>query len=324
MRLKPPVYFTVLFLVLLGTAAWADQIILKNGTVYSGKFIRGDSNRIEFRILGRVESFKTTEISQIVFKEPEMDASAKASVPSSTPSPDQPEPSSVEQRPRRQAAQQELPSQDPPVLSRAATPVPDQPAPSSVEERPRRQIAGQEPSPQDALASSLTIPAGMAITVRTATEIDTDRNRVGDTFEAMLEDELISGTQVAAPRGALVKGRIAYSKESGKLSGQSQLILELVELTVNDKTYPIRTSDYTEVGSSRGTRTAQTVGGTAALGAIIGAIAGGGKGAAIGAASGAAVGTGVQVITKGQVLRIPIETILEFKLESPLTIDVPK
>lgn len=287
MRLKPPVYFTVLFLVLLGTAAWADQIILKNGTVYSGKFIRGDSNRIEFRILGRVESFKTTEISQIVFKEPEMDASAKASVPSSTPSP-------------------------------------DQPAPSSVEERPRRQIAGQEPSPQDALASSLTIPAGMAITVRTATEIDTDRNRVGDTFEAMLEDELISGTQVAAPRGALVKGRIAYSKESGKLSGQSQLILELVELTVNDKTYPIRTSDYTEVGSSRGTRTAQTVGGTAALGAIIGAIAGGGKGAAIGAASGAAVGTGVQVITKGQVLRIPIETILEFKLESPLTIDVPK
>jgi hypothetical protein len=147
---------------------------------------------------------------------------------------------------------------------------------------------------------------------------------VGDTFEAMLEDELISGTQVAAPRGALVKGRIAYSKESGKLSGQSQLILELVELIVNDRTYPIRTSDYTEVGSSRGTRTAQTVGGTAALGAIIGAIAGGGKGAAIGAASGAAVGTGVQVITKGQVLRIPIETILEFKLESPLTIDVPK
>jgi len=133
----------------------------------------------------------------------------------------------------------------------------------------------------------------------------------------------MAGTQIAVPRGALVKGRIAYAEESGKLAGRSQLVLELVEITANGKTYPIRTSDYVEVGSSRGTRTAQTVGGTAALGAIIGAIAGGGKGAAIGAASGAAVGTGVQVVTRGEVLRVPVETILEFKLQSALTLDAP-
>jgi len=67
----------------------------------------------------------------------------------------------------------------------------------------------------------------------------------------------------------------------------------------------LRTSDYSEAGASRGNRTAATVGGGAALGAIIGAIAGGGTGAAVGAASGAAVGTGVQIMTKGQVIRIP-------------------
>jgi len=65
------------------------------------------------------------------------------------------------------------------------------------------------------------------------------------------------------------------------------------------------------------------VGGGAALGAIIGAIAGGGTGAAVGAASGAAVGTGVQIMTKGQVIRIPAETVLEFRLQAPLTIDAP-
>ena len=59
------------------------------------------------------------------------------------------------------------------------------------------------------------------------------------------------------------------------------------------------------------------------MGAIIGAIAGGGKGAAIGAASGAAVGTGVQVITKGRSPENSVETILEFKLQSPLVIDAP-
>ena len=289
MRFRLPVYFTVLFLMFLGTAARADQIILRNGTAYSGKFIRGDSKIVEFRVLGRVESFKTTDISQIVFKEPELDTPAAA-------------PAKAVATPAHRVRPE---------------------APAETEERPSPQVAQQESTIQDNPASSLTIPAGMSITVRTATEIDTDRNRVGDTFDAVLDTDLVSGTQIAVPRGALLKGRIAYAKESGKLSGQSQLILELVELTASGKTYPIRTTDYIELGSSRGTRTAQTVGGTAALGAIIGAIAGGGKGAAIGAASGAAVGTGVQVVTKGQVLRVPVETILEFKLQSPLTIDTP-
>jgi hypothetical protein len=146
---------------------------------------------------------------------------------------------------------------------------------------------------------------------------------VGDSFDAILDENLVSGTQTVAPRGSLAKGRIAYSKESGKLTGQAQLVLELTDLVVNGKTYPMRTSDYTELGASRGKRTAATVGGTAAVGTIIGAIAGGGKGAAIGAASGAAVGTGVQTITKGSTLRIPAETVLEFHLQSPLTIDTP-
>jgi hypothetical protein len=286
MRFKFSVYLAALAFVLISAMAWADQIILRNGTMYSGKFIRGDSKIVEFRVLGRVESFKTTDVSQIVFKEPELDATANA-----------------------------------PAKTSVHDPVQSEPVPA--EDKSVARVAQQTPQPKDYPDVSLTIPAGMAITVRTATEIDTDRNRVGDTFEAVLDSDLISGTQIAVPRGAPVKGRIAYAQESGKLSGQSQLILELIELTADGKKYPVRTSDYTQVGSSRGTRTAQTVGGTAALGAVIGAIAGGGKGAAIGAASGAAVGTGVQVITKGQVLRVPIETILEFKLQSPLTIDAP-
>jgi hypothetical protein len=47
-------------------------------------------------------------------------------------------------------------------------------------------------------------------------------------------------------------------------------------------------------------------------------LAGGGRGAAIGAASGAAVGGGVQVLTKGQQVKIPSETRLNFTLQQPL------
>jgi hypothetical protein len=289
MKLKPPVYLIALFLLLLGTAVWADQIVLRDGTVYSGKFIRGDAKLIDFRILGRVEGFKTADISKLVFGEPELETFTNT----------------------------------PPAAKTPAATLPDRYEPTPTEERPRPPLARSEVGYQNTRTSAVTVPKGMALVVRTTIEIDTERNRVGDSFDAILDQDLVSGTQTVAARGSLIKGRIAYAKESGKLVGQSQLILELMELVTNGKTYPLRTSDYTEMGSSRGNRTAATVGGTAALGAIIGAIAGGGRGAAIGAASGGAVGTGVQVITKGQVLRIPAETVLEFRLESPLTVDIP-
>ncbi len=284
MKVKPSVFMAALVLMLWGTIARADRIILKDGTTYSGKFIRGDSKVVEFQILSRIESFKTAEVAQIIFREPELQTGAVAGAPADPSAPVQP-----------------------------AAPAPE----------PKPRAAEQEAAPQKVPASTMVLPVGTPITIRTTTAIDTDRNRVGDVFDSTLEDALVSGSQTVAPRGALVKGRIAYAKESGKLTGQSQLILELTELVVNGKSYLLRTSDYTEVGSSRGKRTAATVGGLAAVGAIIGAVAGGGKGAAIGAGSGAAVGTGVQVITSGEVLKIPAETILEFKLQSPLSIAVP-
>jgi hypothetical protein len=279
MKFRAPIYSAVLAIALLSVNVFADQIILKDGTEYSGKFIRGDSRVVEFRILGRVESFKIADVSQIIFKEPELQT-PPASQTSVSPN-----------RPIKSEIASEPITAPPPAVQAQANP-----------------------------ASGMVFPAGSPVVVRTTTQIDTDRNRVGDVFEATLEDPMIWGNQTVFPKGTTVKGRIAYAKESGKLSGQSQMVLELTDIIASGRSYFIRTSDYTEVGSSRGKRTAATVGGVAALGAIVGAIAGGGKGAAIGAASGAAVGTGVQVVTKGEVLKIPAETVLEFKLQNQLIV----
>jgi hypothetical protein len=298
MGFRHPLFLAALATVLLGATLRADQIILKDGTVYSGKFIRGDSKGVEFRVLGRVETFKTADIAQIVFKEPELDT--RGSSRAATSAPAQPQVPATVSTPQS-AAQ----TQTPPV-DRGT------------------QVLDQNPMPSNRNSSSgLTLPVGTPVMIRTLTDIDTDRDRVGDTFDATLDEALMSGNQIVAPRGSAVKGRISYARESGKISGQAELMLELTDLVVNDKSYMLRTSDYSEVGASRTNRTAATVGGTAALGAIIGAVAGGGKGAAIGAASGAAVGTGVQVMTKGQVLKIPAETIIQFMLQSPLTINAP-
>jgi hypothetical protein len=272
----------------------ADQIILRDGKQYSGKFVRGDARVVEFQILGRIESFKTEDVAQILFKEPELAGTPSARSTS------------------RPAAAETSPA--------VALPLP---APTPKEQEPRAQQPVRQVPPEVNPGSSATLPAGSPITVRISEAIDTEHNRVGDVFTATLEDALTSGSEVLAPRGSEVTGKINYAKESGRIAGQSELILELTALKLADKTYSLKTSDYSEVGSSRGRRTAATVGGVAALGAIIGAIAGGGKGAAIGAASGAAVGTGAAVLTKGQTLKIPAETILEFRLEAPVMLAIP-
>ena len=290
--------------ILMVPVAWSDQIVLKNGQGYSGKFIRGDADVVEFRILSRTETFKTADVAQIIFQEPMLETPAAtqartepapAPQPVQTPAPAPPAPkAAISQPAAQQAPAQQAPAQQAPV-----------------------QQAPVQPNGTD----PLTFPVGTPITIRTTAEINTEHNSVGDTFEATLEDPLAANGQTIAAKGTLVRGKISTVKESGKLAGQAELGLELTELVLNGKNYPLHTADYSEVGASRGQRTAATVGGTTALGAIIGAIAGGGKGAAIGAVSGAAVGTGVQVMTKGQKLEIPAETILEFKLDYPLTIN---
>ena len=56
------------------------------------------------------------------------------------------------------------------------------------------------------------------------------------------------------------------------------------------------------------------------FGSLIGALAGGGKGAAIGAGVGGGVGTGSETITKGDQVKAPSETLIDFTLQQEVSI----
>jgi hypothetical protein len=168
--------------------------------------------------------------------------------------------------------------------------------------------------------ASVTIPAGTLISVRTMDAIDSTRNLVGDRFQASLEEPLrLEGTVVIA-RDALVYGRLTQSKESGTFTGRSQLRLELTGIVVNGKVVPVVTGQYEVTGKSRGASTAKRTAGGAALGAIIGAVADGGQGAAIGAGVGAGAGAGSEIITRGDQVKVPSETVLDFTLQQDVSI----
>jgi hypothetical protein len=180
--------------------------------------------------------------------------------------------------------------------------------------------SAEHASPQTPVSVSVTIPAGTLISVRTIDSIDSARNQVGDRFQASLQEPLIVDGTLVVAKGADVYGRLAESKESGTFTGRSQLRLELTGIVVNGQTIPLVTGDYELTGKSRGASTAKRTVGGAAVGSLIGAIAGGGEGAAIGAGVGAGVGAGSETITKGDQVRVPSETLIDFTLQQEVSI----
>ena len=178
--------------------------------------------------------------------------------------------------------------------------------------------SGTVPATPD--ASYVTFPAGTRISVRTIDRIDSTKNHVGDRFQASLAEALTIDGNIVVPKDADVYGRLAESKKSGTFTGKSELRLELTGIVVNGQTVPLVTGEYELKGKSRGASTAKRTIGGAAVGTIIGAIAGGGKGAGIGAAAGGGAGAGSEIITKGDQVKIPSETLLDFTLQQDVSI----
>jgi hypothetical protein len=170
----------------------------------------------------------------------------------------------------------------------------------------------------------ITVPAGTRVLIRTVDAIDSTKQKTGYRFTATLETNLQAEDKVVAPRGTTVYGRLANASSAGKMSGSSQLTLELTDIVINGTAYPLLTSTYEIKGKGEGGNTAKKVIGGAGLGALIGGLAGGGKGAGIGALAGAGAGTAVAASKKGEQLQIPSETLLEFRLEQPVALPVSR
>jgi len=164
------------------------------------------------------------------------------------------------------------------------------------------------------------IDQGTQLSVRLVDAIDSEKNQTGDTIHATLNTPITSDGEEALPAGVQVQGHLVEVKSAGKFAGQSSVIMQLDSITSGGRTYNVQTDQYKKQGSSRGKNTAEKVGAGAGIGAIIGALAGGGKGAAIGAAAGGGVGGGVQAVTKGQQIKLPSETVLNFTLQDPITV----
>jgi len=194
---------------------------------------------------------------------------------------------------------------------------------SSAPQQPDTQAQGQ--SNQAVLPQTLTLPAGTIVRVRVDEWISSDRNSVGDSFSAVLDQPIVVGGWVVARRGQAQTGRVSTVKKGGHGGGASQLGVDIPELTLVDgQQLPLQTQLFqTSAGTSHG-QDAAIIGTTTGLGAVIGAIAGRGTGAAIGAGVGATAGIIGVMSTPGKPTVISPETILSFRLQAPVTISTEK
>jgi hypothetical protein len=294
----------------------ADTLVLRNGDRVEGNYVGGDSRSIRFAVGSRVNSYGVNDIESIRFTGGPQGYAPTGAYP---PNPGYPQNQGYPQNPNygpQDAANgtYQQSSNYPPQRSVPSSPAgqgPYQNGPSASYPAPGAAAQGNG-------RMGIEVPAGTQVVVRMIDEVNSERDNLGQTYRATVDQPVVVNGETVIPRGSDTVATLIDARQSGKIEGRTVLTLDLKNIAVNGRTYDIVTTGISQASGSRGERSAKVIGGTAALGAIIGAVAGGGKGAAIGAGSGAAVGTAAEVATSGQKVKIPAETRLTFTLQNPL------
>jgi hypothetical protein len=175
----------------------------------------------------------------------------------------------------------------------------------------------QQPAVAQRGGDAVVVPTGTLVRVRINQAMDSKHTAPGTAFDGVVLSDVVVGGAVAIPRGAPVQGVVVNVESSGALRGRAEIGLQLTQMTMGGRTYPLVSDVWGQVGRDKGLQTAGNTIGLSAVGAIIGGIAGGGAGAAIGAGVGAATGLGASAASGSGNIGLPAEAILTFHLTQP-------
>ena len=170
-----------------------------------------------------------------------------------------------------------------------------------------------------------TLPAGTQLYIRTNDQISADSQSSGQTFQAEVANNVVDQNgNMIIPLGSPAMLTVQKVSQGTMGVGNNQVELGLQSISVNGVTYSVLSNTQTESGNrgiGANKRTAEMTGGGAVLGAVIGAIAGGAKGAVLGGVLGAGAGGAAQVLTRGKQVNVPAESLLQFQLNQPLSLN---
>lgn len=171
------------------------------------------------------------------------------------------------------------------------------------------------PMPVENKQISLTIKAGTILHIRTLSQLNTASHSKGHSFVVVLESALVDNNVVVIPKGTKVYRKVLESQQSGRLFGQSKMIIELQEIEFNDRRIKIDTTNIDVITKNRQGRDSTR---KVLRGAAIGDLINGNDGAR----DGAKVGIGAAILTRGKATGVPQNTLLDFRLESNIDVKI--
>ncbi len=182
--------------------------------------------------------------------------------------------------------------------------------------------SGQQPMYNEGQVPNqpVTVASGALLRVRLNRTLSSNRTPAGTTFDGVVANDVVANGVVAIPRGASVQGTVVAAKSSGVLKGRGELSIQLTQVTLGGKSFPIVSDLWAHNGGDKTIETVNKTAGFGAGGALLGALAGGGEGAAIGAGVGAALGLGSSAASGNGQVYVPAETLVTFHLAEPATV----
>jgi len=184
-------------------------------------------------------------------------------------------------------------------------------------------LSAERVNPRAVNSRRLQAPAGTELVVRTVETIDSRTAGANQVFSGIVEQAVTDGSGLVIIPERSSAQLMIRQMSSGGATGSLEMMLDVQSITIAGRRYLISTEDMlleSDTGVGKNRRTAEAVGGGAALAGIVGTIAGGGKRAAVGVHVGRADDADAQVLTRGRDVQVPAETLLTFRLDKPVSL----
>lgn len=166
----------------------------------------------------------------------------------------------------------------------------------------------------------VTVPAGTRMMVKMIDAVNSETSNATDRFRGTLEANLMAGNVLVAPKGTMVYGRLITAESAGRTAG-GQLELDITDIMINGQMHSLMTTSSQMQGENSQSTAGQAARG-AGTGAAVGAVVGGGSLAGFGARAGAIAGGVSGGTTRGEKVKVPAGSLVEFSLAYPVSLPV--
>lgn len=169
---------------------------------------------------------------------------------------------------------------------------------------------------------AVTVPAGTVVTVRLLDGASSHASAPGETVRAAVVHDVTAGSVVVIPAGTTAIGRVEDAHVP-KIGGRARLRVDFVSLELpSGESVPVSGS-VSAVGKSEAGKDAAAIAGGAAAGAILGhQVDDDDEGKVVGGLVGGGIGSAIAQRSKGRAVEFPAGTVVDVRLDAPVTVEV--